>query len=346
MDIILLKKCVFLWKPSAKNAMDQPKIERLLRLMMMLSSNNTYSIQYIADRLGVNWRTIYRYLETFKDAGFAVEKVGDYKYRLSTLKSGIADLSNIIYFTDEEAHVVNRLINGLEQDNVFKAGLKEKLKAIYDSTSIATHVDGRSNARTVETLEAAIRGKRAVELKDYVSSFAGQTRSFRVEPFEFTDNFASIWALDISSRKNKRFKIARIGDIVLTDEPWTMEYAHHAEPMDAFHFHGDTEQHVVLAMNNVAKNLMIEEFPLTEKDIHEGEPLIVDGKPDQTWIYDGHVRGVWGIGRFVLGLNRNIEVLEGDELKEFLLANADDIYYMYAPATENEAAPDEGADSE
>ena len=54
--------------------MDQPKIERLLRLMMMLSSNNTYSIQYIADRLGVNWRTIYRYLETFKDVGFSVEK--------------------------------------------------------------------------------------------------------------------------------------------------------------------------------------------------------------------------------------------------------------------------------
>ena len=319
--------------------MDQPKIERLLRLMMMLSSNNTYSIQYIADRLGVNWRTIYRYLETFKDVGFSVEKVGDYKYRLSSLKTGIADLSNIIYFTDEEAHVVNRLIDGLDQDNVFKAGLKEKLKAIYDSTSIATRVDGRSNARTVEILEAAVRGKKVVELKDYVSSFAGQTRSFHIEPFEFTDNFASIWALDVSSGKNKRFKIARIGDIALTDEPWTMEHAHHADPMDAFHFHGDAQQHVVLAMNNVAKNLMVEEFPLTEKDIHEGEPLIVDGQPDQTWIYDGYVRGVWGIGRFVLGLNRNIEVLEGDELKEFLLANADDIYCMYAPAMED--APDD-----
>ena len=44
MVIILLENCVFLRKPSAKNAMNQPKIERLLRLMMMLSSNNTYSI--------------------------------------------------------------------------------------------------------------------------------------------------------------------------------------------------------------------------------------------------------------------------------------------------------------
>ena len=95
-------------------------------------------------------------------------------------------------------------------------------------------------------------------------------------------------------------------------------------------------------MNNVAKNLMVEEFPLTEKDIHEGEPLIVDGQPDQTWIYDGYVRGVWGIGRFVLGLNRNIEVLEGDELKEFLLANADDIYCMYAPAMEAEQGEQKG----
>lgn len=314
--------------------MEQAKIERLLRLMAMLSSNVTYDIRDIADRLGCHWRTVYRYLDTFRDAGFSVERIADYRYRLSTLKTGIADLSNVIYFTDEEAHMVNRLIDGLDPDNVLKAGLKEKLMSIYDTTSIATRIDGRSNARTIEVLEAAIREKRVAVVRGYVSSYAGQTRSFRLEPFEFTDNFSSVWAFDLASGKNKRYKIHRIGEAVLTDEPWTREYAHRSEPMDAFHFHGETEYHVVLAMNNVAKNLMVEEFPLTENDIRAGEPVTVDGQEDQTWIYDGHVRGIWGIGRFVLGLNRNIVVLEGDELKAFLLDNAGDILQMYGETAE------------
>ena len=68
---------------------------------------------------------------------------------------------------------------------------------------------------------------------------------------------------------------------------------------------------------------MVEEFPLTERDIHEGEPLIVDGQPDQTWIYDGYVRGVWGIGRFVLGLIEDIEVLGDEGFKAYLREKVD-----------------------
>ena len=55
--------------------MDQPKIERLLRLLRLLSGNVTYSVDELADRLDTSWRSIYRYIDTLKSAGFAVEKV-------------------------------------------------------------------------------------------------------------------------------------------------------------------------------------------------------------------------------------------------------------------------------
>ena len=57
--------------------MDQPKFERLLRLMKMLTANVTYSVDDIADRLGMSRRTIYRYIDTFRDAGFLIKKSGD-----------------------------------------------------------------------------------------------------------------------------------------------------------------------------------------------------------------------------------------------------------------------------
>ena len=40
--------------------MDQPKIERVLRLMWLLTANDTYTIEELADMLDTSPRTIYR----------------------------------------------------------------------------------------------------------------------------------------------------------------------------------------------------------------------------------------------------------------------------------------------
>ena len=48
--------------------MDQPKIERLLRLMKMMSGSVNYSIDELSDKLEMSPRTIYRYIDTFKNA--------------------------------------------------------------------------------------------------------------------------------------------------------------------------------------------------------------------------------------------------------------------------------------
>ena len=47
--------------------MDQPKIERMLRLMRLLASNTNYTIDELAEKLNMSYRTIYRYIDTVKD---------------------------------------------------------------------------------------------------------------------------------------------------------------------------------------------------------------------------------------------------------------------------------------
>ena len=42
--------------------MDQPKLERLLRLMKLLTANTTYNVDQLAERLQMSRRTIYRYI--------------------------------------------------------------------------------------------------------------------------------------------------------------------------------------------------------------------------------------------------------------------------------------------
>ena len=326
--------------------MDQPKISRMLRLIVLLSSNRIYTVDELAAELQTSQRTIYRYIDTFKEAGFAVEKVDDYKYRLVSLGRGVKDLHNIVYFSPEEAFVVNRLIDSLDSSNSLKRELRKKLSAVYDKTSIADFTDRPSIAKKVQALVDAIRDKKVVRLVDYSSSYSGKTEDHLVEPFEMTSNYEGVWAYDLKDCKNKRFIILRMGDVERTSDSWSKAFAHHSLPMDAFRFHGETEYHVVLRMNNLAKNLMVEEYPLTGKDIYaqdvvlneqtfaldeslELPPHDMENEDEQFWIYDGIVRGLDGVGRFVMGLEGSIEVMEGDALIEYLKRHADHIQNTY-----------------
>lgn len=42
--------------------MDQPKLERLLRLMKMLTANNSLTVDEIAGKLAISQRSVYRYI--------------------------------------------------------------------------------------------------------------------------------------------------------------------------------------------------------------------------------------------------------------------------------------------
>ena len=326
--------------------MDQPKIERVLRLIALLSDNRIYTVDELAEILEISQRSVYRYIKTFRDANFAIEKVDDYKYRLVSIGKSVKDFKNIVYFSPEEAFIVNRLIDSLDPSNSLKAELSRKLSAVYDRASMTDFSNVPTSAQKVEVLVKAIKEKKVVWLKDYASSYSGKTADHLVEPFELTSNYADIWAYDLEDGVNKRFKIRRIGAVEPTPDFWAMAHAHHATPMDAFRVHGEKEYHVVLRMNNVAKNLLLEEFPLTEPDIYpqtglkEGEYLYsqevlvlpehdMEDEEEEFWIYDGMVRGLDGVGRFVLGLEGNIEVMEEDELIKYLKNHAAHIQETY-----------------
>lgn len=299
--------------------MDQPKMARMLRLMQLLASNVNYSVEELMDKLEMSRRTIYRYIDTFREAGFAVQKVGSggTVYKIATLKSSQMDLSKIVYFSDEEAYVVNRLIDRLDDTNAMKQGLKRKLTAVYDATNIGNYIDRKSNASNIGVLTEAIRGRKAVVLKGYSSSHSGSTKDYRVEPFKFNTNYIDFWAWDLAAGQNKCFKVSRIEDVALLEEPWRHEDGHAAAPTDVFRMHGGDPVHVRLQLDYVAKNLLVEEFPLAEQGLTQ--------EPGDSWLWEGEVYRMEGVGRFVLGLSDHIRVLEGEPLKDHLRARAREI---------------------
>ena len=289
--------------------MEQPRVERTLRLMRLMSGNAYLTVEQLAKRLDTSTRSIYRYIDTFKTCGFAVEKIDDSIYRLISMPSGYKDLQKLVYFSEEEARVLTYLIESLDETNSLKSSLYRKLCAVCDTKSIKEYSGTSKNAANVQALGNAMKDRKTVILKDYSSSSSGTVRDRVVEPFEFTNNHIDIWAYDCEKKDVRLFKIARIGWVDILPIDWQHEDEHDKGYLDAFRMQGKAQTHVRLEMTLRAKNLLCEEFPLAEPDITEK-----DGK----YILDTKVSKMEGVGRFVKGLMGDIRVLDSPELVAYI----------------------------
>lgn len=292
--------------------MDQPKLERMLRLMKLMTGNVNYTVNDLAERIGTTYRSIYRYIDTFKDAGFVVQNLGGGVYKLGKESRYFKDISQLVHFTDEEAHIVNQLIEALDDTNMLKQNLRRKLTTIYDCTSMAQSIVRGKNAANVNNLLEAITERRRVVLRDYASSNTCVVRDRVVEPFGFTTNYVQVWCYEVESGQNKIFKTSRIGSVEILSEEWQAEEMHTEGHIDIFRMTGFEQHRVRIRLGMLARNLLLEEYPLAERDIVKEES---DG-----WVLDTLVSNYRGVGRFVLGLMDDVEVLESEEFKSYLRA--------------------------
>ena len=285
-------------------------MERMLRLMQYLSGNTTQTIDQMAEVLGMSKRTIFRYFDTLKSSGYSITRTGEGIYRMTAQPSKAPNLEELVYFTEEESIVLARLIENLSSTNAMKAGLKKKLAAVYDSTSLADFLSSRSYASIIGTLEQAIKEHKQVRVKQYSSSNSNRLKDYVLEPYSFTPEYVDVWAYDTKDEANKMFRLSRMGEVELLGG-WENEEKHVPKTIDAFRMSGDGSpvEHVKLKMTYRAKNLMVEEFPVTSKQVY---------KVKSSWYWEGDVNAYEGVGRFVMGLHREISIEEGDGLKEWL----------------------------
>ncbi len=290
--------------------MDQPKIERVLRLMKMMTSGNRYTVEELAERLDTSYRSIYRYIDTFKEVGFVVHKEEGGVYRLGKESPYFKDISQLIHFTDEEAHIVNQLIGALDDTNMLKQNLRRKLSSVYHCTSLANSIVKGKNAENVNRIVEAIEEHRQVVLHDYSSSHTGSKRNRQVEPIAFTTNYVQIWCYDLSDGKTKLFNTARIGSVEMLDSEWEHEAEHRCGYIDIFRNMGFEQMRVQLRLGVMAHNLLIEEYPLSERDLTQLD--------DTHWLLDTQVCNYAGVGRFVMGLIEDIEIVDSPDFVAYL----------------------------
>jgi len=295
--------------------MDQPKIERLLRLMKMLSGNVLYSIKDLARRCEMSERTIYRYIDTFKTAGFVVKKENDF-FRLEVYSPYFEDINKLIHFSEEEAYILKSAIDSIDENNLLKQNLKKKLYSVYDYKILAETIFNGKNATNINALTDAIATKKQVQLINYSSANSKTIRNRLVEPFAYTTNYIQMWAYDVEERKNKLFKLSRIENVEILGN-WQFEPEHKVGFIDIFRISSFEQLLVKLRLSLRAANLLKEEYPLSEKYLTKIN--------NNEWILETKVCNFEGVCRFYLGLHSEIEIIESEAFKEFVKSKVEGI---------------------
>lgn len=289
--------------------MDHGRIVRLLKLMELLSSNVDYTIQELMDRLETSRRSVFRYIDSLKVAGFTMKKKGTSVHKLLTNSCHKIELSQLIHLSDEEAYLLHNLIGALTSDCQVAINLEKKLTALFDATSVTEIIGNKVAGENIMRLRQAIDEKKQVKLVGYESGNTMSISDRLVEPIKFSTNYTDVYAYEVATGITKVFKISRISQVEVTLTDWQHEDKHEIIETDCFRMAGKEDIPVTLKMTLKAKNLLIEEYPLSSKYIS------FDG---EHWWFKGNVKELAGVGRFTLGLADQITVTDTPVLKDYI----------------------------
>lgn len=184
--------------------------------------------------------------------------------------------------------------------------MREDEKARMISLKLSS---GKADGGKLGTIEKAIVERKCVCLKRYSS--ASGIRDRRVEPFKVTGGGKFVWCYDLEGLKSKQYSISRAADILLLNDAWSHQREHKALDTDIFNWSGDKAMHIELQMDNMACNILKDEYPQSEKyltSINDGE----------AWILSADVFRCEAPGRFIIGLVDHVKILQGEELKDYV----------------------------
>ena len=287
----------------------ETKSHRILRLILFLSNSYPKTKEECIVFLAIKSSAFYNYCNLLKDIGFDLyQKEG--KYWLDYQEKDHQVIGNLLHFDEEEAYLLSRSIDFLEEKLGCAAKLKQKLVSFLNHDKAIEAYIHKEKSAIVQALRKAQQNKKRILLINYASGNSQTVKNRMVEPFEFKDDFNLVWAFDVELLRNRQFKICRIEDVHETPFSWENERLHRSLPVDVFRNTGELNKHVEFRLNIRAKNLLIEEYPLAEKYL----AAIVRNQ----FVFKSPVAKYEGPGRFVLGIAEDIQLIGDDGFKEFI----------------------------
>lgn len=281
----------------------QAKLLRVLQLITQLKQSPK-SIKDLSELMDCSERTAYRYIELLQEVGFVVDQDFHNRYFIHTSEEEAE-----VQFSIEEANLLRQLIEGGANRHPLKDSLLKKLSLHSALDKIPEQILKLHVGKLLSIVQQAIADKKQAVLKDYHSANSQEVKDRLVEPFQLSTDYQSVIAFDVEDKTCKHFKLERCADILVLGKSFAHADEHQVQQSDMFGMSGSEEQWISLKLSLKAYVLLREEFP--------GALPYVEKREDH-YFFNGPVYDYKGIGRFVLGLMDEINVIDNEVFKNFI----------------------------
>ena len=296
--------------------MELDKFDRQLRLLLMLTQHRNLTVDDVSRQLSMSRRSIYRYIDSYKQMGFIVVKEGP-RYHIDPESPFFKQITSHIHFTEDEAMTINQVLNSVYDNSPQVRHLREKLSSLYDYKVLSKHGVDEHIAQNLAALFEAVKTERMVVLRDYASPNSAQTSDRIVEPYLFVSENSEVRCYEIKTGQNKTFKLSRIRKVEPLDLLWSHKNEHAEYFTDLFHFSGEERFPVTLILGQLSMSLLVEEYP--------GASAMLKKQDDGRFLLKTEVCSYKGIGRFVMGLIDDIEIVDSPDFVEYLRGKVEDL---------------------
>ena len=259
---------------------------RQLDILLLLADNRSMNVQQVADHMHMGRRQIYRYIELLQAAGFEFQ--------------------------------VTRGIYRLKPSSHFYRQLRQKFSHAHSPGAFQAEDIGQHAEENFRLLLEAIRHHRQVIIRRYHSLNSHTVSDRLVEPYYVIEGDYAVRCHEVETRINKTFRISRMERVEVLPSSWQHEDAHVVPPTDMFGYSSDTPQPVTLRLTQRAYQILREEYGADEANFTiEHTPL---GTPS-TYLLSTFYCHQEGIGRFVMGLPADVEVIGAPSLLYYIRDN-------------------------
>ncbi|MEQ8702786.1 MAG: transcriptional regulator [Phaeodactylibacter sp.] len=285
------------------NKTTETAVYRVFKLIRLLNSTPRRSARQLAQLLNTSESTLYRHLDLLEDLGYPVETDAyDRKFLQFQFEKGgksVLEPDELFFLQDH--------LQQTASDTPEAQAILHKFNLNLSMIPIADALPQLHASRILQLIRTGIETGSCIALKNYQSLSSDTVSDRRVEPLELTSDYRYLIGWDLDKDRQSQFKIARITDIHFLDQKVQPQRV--ASPTDLFGLTGDKWMDVKLKLSNLAHHLLVEEFSHSRPYIKRRR----DGV-----FFEGQVRNWKGIGRFVLGLPGEIEVVQPEAFREYL----------------------------
>ena len=289
------------------------RLYQIFHLIRLLNTPPRRTAKQLMRQLDVGKNKFYQNIKVLEAIGYPVEVDGNHRYFLAFQfpkrpNEGVLESDELLFLQEQLQQVPSN-----SPDAQFAQSILHKFDRNLTMIPLADMLPLLHRNRILQLLRDSIEQRFCVLLKNYRSMSSDKVGDRRIEPLDITPDKRYLIAWDLDKDRQSQFKLARIEDIELLDDKLSPA-PHDFTPMDLFGLTGDEWLAVKIKLSKYARHLLVEEFPDSRQYIRvqRGEAY-----------FDGMVRSWKGIGRFVLGLPGEMEVIAPAAFKNYLQERID-----------------------